>query len=207
MSSTIYQLDHRDLSIRAKKIRREKLVPGNLHISNKEKPVPVQIDEVSLSKLLGENSYSSVIPVTLEKSSYNVVIKEVQRAHLGNSYVHFDIQTVKKGEVMTVSVPLKIVGEEALKGKDIAIQLSVDELQLKGAIEKLPDYIEVNVAKMKSGDRISVENLIFPEGIEALDEATHTVCVASVHTTSEIEEAASEEAPTVPLVAEDAEKE
>ena len=206
MSSTIYQLDHRDLNIRAKKIRKEKLVPGNLHISNNEKPLPVQIDEVSLAKLLGENSYSSVIPVKLEKSSYNVVIKEVQRAHLGNSYVHFDIQTVKKGEVMTVSVPLKIVGEEALKGKDIAIQLSFDELQLKGAIEKLPDYIEVNVAKMEAGDRISVENLILPEGIEALDEATHTVCVASVHTTPEVEEAA-EETPTVPLFAGNSEKE
>ena len=212
MSNTAYQVRERKGDVKPNRLRREKIVPGILYGAGFDNSLMIEMDQNELIRLLRENTYSSSIPLKGLSRDVNVIIKEIQNTTLTALPMHFDFQAIKKGEVVTVAVPVKITGEEDLKGKDILIQVDLDELQLKGPIEKLPDFIEVSVSELEVGDRIVISEVTVPAGAELLDDPEATVCIAltSAIPEDELEEADEATAPDaadVAVVSESEEKE
>jgi large subunit ribosomal protein L25 len=99
--------------------------------------------------------------------------KQVQRDPIRGTLEHVDLVLVRRGEKVIVEVPLIVVGELA----EVGLMLNVDQQTLALEVEAthIPESIEVNVAGLGAGDRITVADLTLPEGAayhgaEAADE-------------------------------------
>lgn len=194
MSNAGYQVRERKSDVKAKKLRREKIIPGILYGSGFDESLMIEMDQKELTKLMRENSYSSSIPLKGLDKDINVIIKEIQTNFLTGIPTHFDFQAIKKGEIVTVAIPIRIVGEEALKGKDIFIQIDLNEVNIKGPIEKLPSHIDVDVSSFELNDRILLSEIEFDEALEIQEEPEAIVCIA--HTSIVEEEEEETEEPT-----------
>lgn len=207
MSNAGYQARVRTGKVKAKQLRKEKIVPGILYGSEYAESVMIEMDQNELIKLMRENSYSSSIPLNGLDKKVNVIIKEIQTETLTDIPTHFDFQAISKGEVMTIPIPIKIIGEEELKGKDIYIQVGLTELHLKGSVEKMPDYIEADVSKLGINDRIVLSDLKIPGGLEILEEKEAIICIAQPSGAGSAEEETEEEKTPAPAKEPEAKKE
>ncbi len=199
MSNAGYRVRPRKGDVKAKQLRKEKIIPGILYGGAYSESVMIEMDQNELIKLMRENSYSSSIPLEGLDGKVNVIIKEIQSDSMTGLPQHFDFQAISKDEVMTFAIPVKIIGEEELKGKDIYIQIDHNEVNLRGTVDKMPHVIEADVSKLEVGDRILLSEIDLPKEVEVLDDPETIVCIAHSSAVQE-EEPAEEVAEPAPAV-------
>ena len=90
--------EKRDMSIKAKKLRREGYVTGNLFGREINGSIPVKIEKSAAEKLLKTSNKGSQILLELEGTSYDVLIKEVQYNSMKGQIEEIDFQALVKGE-------------------------------------------------------------------------------------------------------------
>ena len=207
MSNAKYQVRERKAGVKAKQLRRDKIVPGILYGGTYSESLMIEMDQNELIRLMRENSHSSLVPLVGLEKGINVIIKEIQTENFTGIPTHFDFQAMSKGEVMTIPIPIKIIGEEELKGKDIYIQVGLIELHLKGSVEKMPDFVEADVSKLGINDRIVLSDLKIPGGLEILEEKEAIICIAQPSGAGSAEEETEEEKTPAPAKEPEAKKE
>ena len=98
--------------------------------------------------------------------------KQAQRNPIKGNVEHLDLVIVKKGEKVTVEVPLLVVGDHPA---DRMIVMDQQTISLEVEATHIPERIEIDIAGLGAGDRITVADLTLPEGAsyhgaEAADE-------------------------------------
>ncbi len=208
MSNTVYQVTRRRDGIKARKLRRDGFVPGVIYGKQHRDSLPVEMTLQEATKLLKENTFSSIIKLGGLGNTVSVIVKQVQKN--GATYLpeHIDFQSISLREIIHVSVPIHILGEENLQRERLLFQPNLQEIELKGPAEDIPDNIEVDVSELVFEDKVLLSELKVPEGIEVLgedDELVGIVLSAQVAQEEEPEGEVAEESAEVPLV--DAEEE
>ena len=74
--------------------------------------------------------------------------KAIQRDPIKNTYVHADLLVVRRGEQVTVEVPVQLVGEAA-KGTLVIHEL--DRIAVTADATNLPDRVEVSIEGLDVG--------------------------------------------------------
>lgn len=189
MSNTVYQIQKRR-DIKAKRLRREGFIPGVIYGAEEEyvHSIPVEIEEPVLLKLLKENTKTSIIPIEGLDKEFNVIVKEVQLDHLTGKVQHIDMQVIKKGEIITVAIPVEIIGEEVLQPKLMIFQLETSEIELRGPAEDLPEKFVVDVSEFEFNDTVLISELEVPETMEVLDDLDSLVGIVISSLAEEEEE-------------------
>jgi large subunit ribosomal protein L25 len=126
--------------------------------------------------------------------------KAVQRDAIRGTVEHVDLLLVRRGEKVTVEIPVTVVGEVAPGGMldQQLIQISVD-----AEATHIPPGIEVDIEGMEVGTVINAADLKLPTGVSLDSEPDAMVLhVISAPTAEQIEaeigEAAPEAAPAAP---------
>ena len=88
---------------------------------------------------------------------------------LSNKLLHIDIQVIAKDQKMKIQIPIRFVGEEALKAKDLELHISKHEVTVIGDMNKMPESIEVDVSKLELGGQVTYEDFKLDESL-ATDE-------------------------------------
>jgi large subunit ribosomal protein L25 len=198
----------------ARKLRARGFVPAVCYRKGLD-PIPLSLHKTELERILHAAAGQNVL-IQLKirdgespAAEQTVILKEVQRDPL-NRMVHADFLGVLMDQVITVEVPLRLVGEptEALRDGGMVQQLrrSVELECLPGDI---PEYLEAEIGALKMGDSIHVEQLKVPEGVRILTDAKEPVVVISapVEEPKAAEVAPGEEEPGEPGKAQEKEKE
>lgn len=208
MSNTVYQIKERREGINAKQLRREGFVPCVVYGGEYLDSLPVEMTFQEVNKLLKENTQSSIIKLDGTGKPINVIVKEVQLDNLTHFPIHVDFQSISLRQIITVTMPIYVVGEEKLHYKDLIYQPSLTEIDLTGPAEDMPESIEVDVSELDFEDKVILSDIKVPEGIE-LEEFTDDmvgIILSSLATEEEEEETETdEEAAEVPLVDEEEE--
>ncbi len=206
MSNTVYQFSERREGIKAKRLRREGIVPGVIYGGEYVDSLPVEITFQEVTKLLKENTQSSIIKLEGAGKKINVIVKEVQLDNLTHFPVHIDLQSISLRQIITVTMPITVLGEDKLQYRDLLYQPNVTEIELTGPAEDIPHVVEIDVAKLEFEDKVTLSDISLPEGIELEDLADDMIgIVLSALATQEEETETDEEADEVPLVEEDKE--
>ncbi|MCJ8169644.1 50S ribosomal protein L25/general stress protein Ctc [Atopomonas sediminilitoris] len=181
--------------------RNANLVPAIVYGGDKA-PQSISLVFKDLTKLLeNDAAFSHVLELSVDGTTENVLIKDLQRHPAKNSVTHVDFIRVVKGQKLTVTVPLHFINEEecvGVKQQGGAISHTANDLEIEVLPRNLPEFIEVDMAKVELGQVIHLSDLKLPEGVEALA-LTHgnDLAIANVHQPRVVEEeAATEEAPT-----------
>ena len=154
---TTLKAEKRDMSIKAKKLRREGFVTGNLFGKNIEGSIPVKIEKKEAERLLRDNDKGSQMMLELDGQSYDVLVKEIDYDSMKNQVTEIDFQTLVKGEkVHSVAEIVLLNKEKVIEG---ALEQSLEEISYKAFPEDLVDKVKIDVGSMRSGDSLKVKDL------------------------------------------------
>jgi len=133
--------------------------------------------------------------------------KAVQRDPLRGSIEHVDLIMVRRGEKVTVEVPVQVTGEVEPGG---LLDQQMVRLAVEAEATAIPQAIEVSVQGMDIGDAVHAGDLTLPQGVTLVAEPEALVLHVLAAPTAEQIEAelgetpAEEEAEAVPEAVPDA---
>lgn len=178
----------------ARSLRRSGEVPGVIYGHSREAQ-SLAINTRDLEKVLSKISFeNTVVELSLEGKTTRTLIREIQRHPFKKQILHIDFQELIAGELITVSIPLVLVGtpEGVRLGGGILDQVLRDiEIEVDPA--SIPNHISVDVSSLIIGHSIHVRDLNIPAGVKVLTDEELTVCVVAVPRAA-IEAAAAPEA-------------
>ena len=99
----------------------------------------------------------------------NVVVQSYESQAVTGNLLHVDLMVAQPGVETTYNVPVVPVGEAiGLKNKGL-LHIAKPRLTVKCTIENLPNTVEINVAKMDTGDSKLVRDLDAIPNVKILD--------------------------------------
>ncbi|MCO5972841.1 50S ribosomal protein L25/general stress protein Ctc [Actinoallomurus soli] len=136
----------------------------------------------------------------LENGAELALPKDVQRDPLKGFLEHVDLLVVKRGEKVTVEVPVQVTGEVAPGGM---LDQQLVQVALEAEATHLPEAVEVDVEGLEVGTQVLAKDLKLPAGASlGADEEALVLHVLAAPTAEQIEaattgegEAAAAEAP------------
>jgi large subunit ribosomal protein L25 len=112
------------------------------------------------------NTYK--VQLTIEGKKYMAILHDMQFHPVNESILHADFLSVDEKHPVTVSIPIKIEGNSpGVRAGGKLIQ-KIQRLKIKGLINDIPDYAEINISNIELGQSVKVKNINIPN-IEVLD--------------------------------------
>lgn len=150
--------------------RKANLVPGILY-GGETKPVMLAVDHYHLAKLLeNEAFYSHILTIELDGKPEQAVLKDLQRHPYKPRLMHMDFLRITGKEKISMHVPLHFTGEDKCPGvkldKGIITHL-VTELEVRCLPKDLPEFIEVDLSELRTGESVHVSDIKLPSGVES----------------------------------------
>ncbi|MDN4477582.1 50S ribosomal protein L25/general stress protein Ctc [Demequina sp. SYSU T00039] len=139
---------------------------------------------------------NALLTIELDGSSETAIAKDVQVEPVRRIIEHVDLLLVKKGEKITVDVPVHVVGESFAGTIHVVEHATV---QILAEATHLPESLEVSIEGLEEGARVYARDIELPKGSELVTDADAAVVVISVPRGAGAEEeeaeAAAAEAP------------
>ena len=149
--------EKRSMDIKAKKLRREGYVVGNVFGKKIEGSIPVKFQALELEKFLKKAHKGSQIMLDVEGTQYDALIKDVAYNPVAGRIDEIDFQALVSTE--KVHSVVEVVLENHDKIAEGVLQESLEEIAYKALPADLVDEVRVDVGDMKSGDVIRVKDL------------------------------------------------
>ena len=174
----------------SRRLRRlEGMIPGVLY-GEKGETESVMISNIELNRALQEESvFSQVLNVKLGKEEIPAVVRELQRHPANNRVLHFDLLRISEDHEILVSVPIHFINEDTCVGVKLGggnIARSLTELEIRCLPKDLPEFIEVDMAEVQTGQTVHLSDLLLPTGVTLaqahLQDHEHDSPVVSVTT-------------------------
>ena len=149
--------EKRNMQTKAKKLRREGYVTGNVFGREIEGSIPVQMTQKEAEKFLKANGKGSQIMLDLDGEQMDVLVKEVDYDSMGSKVLEIDFQALVSNEkVHSVAEVVLLNHEKVLDG---ILQQKLEEISYKALPAALVDRVEIDVESMKIGDAVLVKDL------------------------------------------------
>ena len=188
--------EKRSMETKAKRLRREGYVTGNVFGHDIEGSIPVKITKAEADRLLKKKKKGSQIMLDLEGQQYDVLIKEIDFDTLKGQAIEMDFQALVKGEKVHSVAEVVLVNHDKLIAG--VLQQHLEEISFKALPSALVDKVMVDVGDMKIGDVIKVRDLAIAQDKDVdlktdLDAAVVSVSAVHVDPALEAEEEAAAE--------------
>ena len=191
---TTLKAEKRDMNTKAKKLRREGYVTGNVFGKTIEGSIPLQFPVKEIEHLLKTKNKGSQIMLDIDGEQMDVLIKEIDYNSLKHKVEEIDFQALVSGEKVhsVAEIVLKSHEKVTIGG----IQQMRQEIPFKAIPAALVEKVEIDVAKMHVGDTIKVKDLpiasdkdvdlqIDPEEIVVMLSESHNAPIEEEETASE----------------------
>lgn len=182
----------------SRRLRKENLIPAIIYGGEGE-AVSICVKTNELVKAISEDAFfSSIIGIELDGTKQEVIIKALQRHPSKGFPLHADFQRIVRGQEMNFSVPVRVINEEESAGKKTGGVLTqlVNDIQVTCLPRNLPEFIEIDVAKLEVGDNIRLGDVALPQGLSLVlqddSELENAIVSMQAPTVEEVEESTEE---------------
>ena len=165
--------------------RNESLVPAVIY--GGEKPAQsISLLAKDLAKLLeNEAAFSHVLTLNVAGANESVVIKALQRHPAKGFVLHADFVRVVAGQKLSAHVPLHFINEATsvgVKQQGGEVSHTITEVEVSCQPQDLPEFIEVDLAKVEVGQIVHLSDIKLPKGVELVALAHgNDLAVANIH--------------------------
>jgi large subunit ribosomal protein L25 len=179
---------------RVRRLRKMNRVPAIIYGRGAD-PLAVTLDHNEVVKSLdNEAVYSHVLSLKVDGRDEKAILKAIQRHPSKPIILHLDFQRVSETERIRVHVPLHFVNQEISVGvkKGGVVMHNMVDIEVICLPDKLPEYIEVDLANIDLGQTVHLSDLPVPQGVDIavlLQGAEHDLPVAVMQATRAAESA------------------
>ena len=142
----------------ARKIRRANQIPAVMYGHG---AAPVHITLPGHDTMLALKHANALLTIVLDGKEQLALAKDVQRDPIKPVIEHVDLVVVRRGEKVTVDVPVHMEGEAA---SDTVVQVESQSLQIEAEATHLPEGITISVEGLAAGTQISAGQVSLPAG-------------------------------------------
>jgi large subunit ribosomal protein L25 len=166
----------------ARRVRRDNKVPAVLYGHGAE------VRHISLpghELMLALKVQNALLTIELDGASELALPKAVQRDPIRGSIDHVDLIMVRRGEKVTVEIPVQVTGEIAPDGM---LDQQMIQIAVEAEATHIPTGVEVDVEGMEVGDAVHAGDLRLPSGTTlAVDPELLILHVISAPTAEQLE--------------------
>ncbi|ROP64759.1 large subunit ribosomal protein L25 [Curtobacterium sp. PhB130] len=171
----------------ARKIRASDKIPAVVYGHGTE---PVHISLPGHETMLLVRTANAVVDLDIDGTAQLALVKDVQRDPVRQIIEHIDLVVLRRGEKVTVDVPVVIEGE-SFSGT-IHVQ-DLNTISLLVLATDIPEHVVVDVEGLEDGTQIHASQLTLPEGAE-LETDAEALVVAIVTPRGTADDDAADEA-------------
>ena len=153
----------------ARRTRRAGKIPAVIYGHGAE-PRHVSLPAREFTNAVRHGGVNVLLTLDLDGTEQLAIPKAIQRHALKGTYDHVDLLAVRRGEKVTIDVPLNIVGDVVAGG---LLAQDANSVSIEAETTHLPSEIEVSIDGLQIGSHITAGDLKLPSGVALLtDEAT-----------------------------------
>lgn len=120
---------------------------------------------------------NALLELTADGKDHLALVKDVQKDPVRQIIEHIDLLVVKKGEKVSVDVPVVVVGEPF---SGTIANLDATTVSLEVLATNIPQHVEVDVEGLEDGTHITAADLKLPKGATLVTEPETLIVAISV---------------------------
>jgi large subunit ribosomal protein L25 len=158
----------------ARRLRAKGQIPAVIY-GHGTAPVHVALPGHQVSLLV--RRANAVLELELDGAQQLTLVKDVQKDPVRQLIEHIDLLVVKKGEKVSVDVPVIVHGEPA---PGTIVNLDNTTVSLEVEATHIPEHVEVDVEGLEEGTHITAADLKLPKGASLVTEGETLIVAISV---------------------------
>ena len=182
----------------ARRVRRDNKVPAVLY-GHGEQPRHLSLPGHELMLALKRDS-NVLLTLVTEDGDQLAIPKVIVKDPIKGFLEHIDLVSVRKGERVTVEVPIHLVGDAA---PDVMVDQQTMTLTVEADATSLPGRIELSIKGLRAGRHLSAKDVVLPAGVTLAQDPDHVIVqglgeVSEEQFEAELEAAVAEVTPDAP---------
>ncbi|WP_420622965.1 50S ribosomal protein L25 [Candidatus Poriferisodalis sp.] len=162
----------------SRRLRADNKIPAVMYGHGSD-PVLITLDRLRFRAALNAAGPNAIITLEVEGKNHLTIVKDMQRDSIANRVTHVDFMLVSLDERLVVDVPVRLVGEAALAGREGAVvQQQLMSLHVESPAGVIPPAIDVDVESLSLENSIRVSDLALPAGMVSLLDSDTLVVIA-----------------------------
>jgi large subunit ribosomal protein L25 len=165
----------------AKRLRRTGRVPAILYGGST--PVNITVNPKDIFRLIhGHEGGTQLLQVSFGESPDKLmaIIRDMQLDPVTEDLVHVDLQEVAMDKPIQVTVPLRHVGEPVgVRDAKGILEMILREVQVSCLPGSIPESFTADVSELGIHDVFTVGQLVAPEGVRILTDASQAVATVA----------------------------
>lgn len=174
----------------ARRIRREHKIPAVIYGHGNE-PVHVTLPGHDTMMALKHGGANALLELEIDGTEQLALTKDVQVDPIRRVIEHVDFVAVRRGEKVTVDVPIHVVGDAAAETLVVTENAVVS---VEAEATHIPEFFEVSVEGAEIGTQIHAKDLALPSGTTLLADEELLIVNVTQQISAEALEAELEEA-------------
>ncbi|MBI3890017.1 MAG: 50S ribosomal protein L25 [Candidatus Wallbacteria bacterium] len=166
----------KEVSKRATKSLRERLMVPAILYGRDTEPTPLAVSEKALTLLVRAHGHSALCTLNVqinggEPKKQLVIYRELRLNALTRRVEHVDFQAIRADEKVSIKVPLKALGTP--KGVDLhagVLILNTAEVEIKCLPDRIPDHLELDVHDLDIHGTLHLRDIKLGDGVELSDD-------------------------------------
>ncbi len=144
----------------ARRIRRAHKVPAVLYGHGTD-PIHVTLPGHDTMMALKHGGANALLSIELGGDTQLALPKQVQRHPVRGELEHLDLILVRRGEKVTVDVPIHVIGDAA---PETVVTLENATISLEAEATHIPEFIELSIEGAEAGTQVQAKDLELPKG-------------------------------------------
>lgn len=125
-----------------------------------DKPVHFEADEIAFKNLVyTPNAYTAVIELA-DGQKFDAVLQDIQFHPVTDSILHVDFYQLFEDKPITMNIPVRLEGNSPGVRNGGRLLFRKRKLSIRALPGLLPDFITVDISKLRIGQTIAVESIL-----------------------------------------------
>ncbi len=158
-----------------------------------DKALHFSADEISFKDLVYTPNAHTVVIELEDGQKFNAVMQDIQFHPVTDKILHMDFYQLFEDKPVTMNIPVRLEGNSPGVRNGGRLLFRKRKLAIRALPELLPDFITVDISKLRIGGTIPVETLLNDDFTILHPDSTAVVQVKASRTSVEEEEEEEEE--------------
>ena len=135
--------EKRDLKTKAKKLRKEGYVIGNLFGRDIENSIPLKVDSREAAKFLQDNKKGAHITLLVDGENVDAIVKEIDYNAMKNETMFINFQALVADEKIHTTAAIELLNEDAVQNG--IVEQSLSEIEYKAFPADIVEKVEIDL--------------------------------------------------------------
>jgi large subunit ribosomal protein L25 len=173
----------------ARRTRRAGKVPAVLY-GHGEKPRHIALPAREFAAAIRHGGMTQVFNIEVGDGTTSLALaKAIQRDPIKDTFEHVDFLVVRRGEKVTIEIPIHLVGEAA---RETMVMHERNTLAVLADATRLPSSLQASIEGLNVGSQVRASDVELPEGVELAVDPDMIVAIVAAEAGDMLEAEAAE---------------